>query len=267
MKILFKLLLIGLVFSSCENSNEKDCVICELQGDWIGEEDEGIMIIYQNKIVEDQPWLIKYLEPFRIQENEIIIDSIRFRKSEGIRKYRFDIRYKIDYFADDTLRLIKYGIADSTEKKVIRLERLNSLYQYDFKKLSISSSPCYGSCPVFQIEIDSIGNVKFQSGIFTNAEGNYLGKIDKDKLDLIQTQIDKVDWDELDKSYWTETTDAQYFNVEMEDKKNRKYYLTTNSPKSKAVNILIFRIFRMIEDSKLEKTREELKFATDLKDN
>ena len=46
------------------------------------------------------------------------------------------------------------------------------------------------------------------------------------------------DWKELEKSYWEEVTDIQYFNVEMEDKNGNKYSVTTNSPESKSINIL-----------------------------
>ena len=244
---------------------EVDCLICELQGDWIGDGDEEVMIIYQDMIVENQPWLIKYLEPFHLQDGEIIIDSIRFRKNEEVKKYRFDIRYKIDYLANDTLKLIKYGINDTTDRQELRLERLNPHYQYEFQKLSISSSPCYGSCPVFQIEIDSTGSVKFQGGSFNNRKGNYTGQIKDEDFQLIQNQVDKINWEKLKENYWTEVTDIQYFNIEMEDKSGKKYSLTTNSPKSKAVNILIFRTFKVVEEIELTKTDKQLEFSTDLK--
>ena len=244
---------------------EVDCLICELQGDWVGDGDEEIMIIYQDKVVENQPWLIKYLEPFRLQDNEIIIDSIRFRKNEETKKYRFDIRYKIDYLANDTLKLLKYGMADTTKKQELKLVRLNPYYQYEFKKLSISSSPCYGSCPVFQIEIDSIGAFKYQGRIFTDKKGNYTGKMPENNLELIQNQVDKIDWKNLKEIYWKQVSDIQYFKVEMEDTNGKKYSLTTNSPESKSINILIFHVFRTIEESKLEKVEKLLEFSTDLK--
>lgn len=244
---------------------EVDCLICELQGDWIGNEEEEIMIIYQDKIVENQPWLIKYLEPFRLQNNEIIIDSIRFRKNEEIKKYKFDIRYKIDYLANDTLKLTKYGIADTTNKQELKLVRLNPFYQYEFKEISISSSPCYDSCPVFQIEIDSTGTFKYQGGSYTNKKGNYKGKISEEDFQLIQNQVDKVDWKGLKENYWEQVTDIQYFNVEMEDTNEKKYSLTTNSPESKSINILIFHTFKIIEKSELEKVEKSLEFSTDLK--
>jgi hypothetical protein len=244
---------------------EYDCLVCELQGEWVGNSDEEILIVYQDRIVENQPWLIKYLEPFRIQKDEIIIDSIRFRKNGDTKKYNFDIRYKIEYLSNDTLSLIKYGTADTTDRQELRFERLNPQYQYEFKKLSISSSPCYGSCPVFQIEIDSTGIIKFQGGIFNNRKGNYTGKIENENLELIQSQVDKVNWEQLKDNYWTEVTDTQYFNIEMENKNGKKYFLTTNSPESKAINILIFRTFKIIEKSELITTDKQLEFSTDLK--
>ena len=51
----------------------------------------------------------------------------------------------------------------------------------------------------------------------------------------------------------------------MEAKSGKKYSLTTNSPKSKAVNILIFRTFKVVEEIELTKTDKQLEFSTDLK--
>ena len=265
MKPFIQLIAISLLFSNCYHNTEKDDLLVELQGDWVGSEDEAIMMIDQNRIVENQPWAIKYFEPFRIQEGEIIIDSIRIRKKKEIKKYEYDVRYRITYMANDTLELIKYSVGDTITKQALRLERLNPLYQYEFEKLSISSSPCFGYCPAFQLEIDAAGKVKFQGEHYTDKSGNYKGQIGKADLQLIKNQIDKIDWEGLKDGYWTQETDIQYFNIEMETRNGKKYTVSTDSPKSKSINILIFRAFKIIEDSELDKVDEPLEFSTDVK--
>lgn len=269
MKLLTQLLLPCLFILTCDSNSysEQDCLICELQGDWIGTEDEEVMIIYQDKIVEGPPWLIKYFEPFHLNGKTMAIDSIRFRKNETIKKYKYGVRYEVDYITNDTLKLIKYSVSDTTDRQELILQRLKPLYQYDFNKLSISSSPCYGSCPVFQLEIDSIGSVKFQGGIFTDRKGNYRGKLGEDDLDLVQSQVDKIHWEKVEKTYWSGVSDSQYFNVEMEDKSRKTYFVTTNSPELKAINLLIFRTFKVVEKNNFQKVDELLKFTTGLKHN
>ncbi|MFK8101121.1 MAG: DUF6438 domain-containing protein [Saprospiraceae bacterium] len=264
MKLFLNLLLLLFLFSNCNNTPQKENLLTTLQGDWIGADEEALLMIDQHRMIENQPWLIKDWELFRIQGKEIVMNSIRIRKNEGIKKYRFDIRYKVDYLANDTLRLIKHGIADSTQQQVLQLQRLQPLGQYDLKKLSISSSPCHGACPIFQLEVKGNGQVKFQDDVFKEKKKNFSGKLNPNALNLIRTQVDKIDWEKLAESYEEEAAGIQYFKVEMEDQRGQKYSLMTNSTESKAVNILIFRTFKLVESLELKKTGEAFTFSTDL---
>ncbi len=261
---LFLLSLLSLLCVNCNDVPEQGKLLAKLQGDWVGKGEAAVLIIDQDKMVESQPWLIKDFEPFRLQKEELMMDSIRYRKTEGIKTYRFEIRYKVDYLVGDTLKLIKYGIADPTQQEVLSLQRLKPLGQYELKKLSISSSPCHAACPVFQIEIKGDGNIKFQGESFNDRKGNYKGKLSAPALDLIRMQVDKVDWKQLAESYWEEGSGGQYFRVEMEDQLGQKYSLVTNSTQLKALNILIFRTFKLVAQHELKKVTEALSFSTDL---
>ncbi len=125
-----------------------------------------------------------------------------------------------------------------------------------------SASPCYGSCPAFQLEIKSNGNIKFQGRIYSKQKGDFIGVIEADDLALIAKHVDLIDWKKLKRKYWEDVSDSQYFNIEMEDSKGKKYMLTTNSPKLKAINILMFHAFRIVENSALENAESDLKFST-----
>lgn len=265
MKILIKLFLISLIFSNCQEKIEKDCLICRLEGDWIAKEADEVMIIYQDKIVEDRPFLVKHFESFRIVEDEIIIDTICYRFTEGLKSYEYGVRYKIQYLELDTLRLLRYRINRESEAEKVEYLRLKRLNKYKFEKLSLSSSPCMGHCPIFQIEIDSEGGFNYQGRNNVEKEGNYQGKLKKEGLELLQNLIDQIEWGDQIGEHWEGGSDGQYFQIEMIDKKGIEYKILTNSWKLKAINILIFKVFMLIEKSEMEKVDKEAEFSTDLK--
>ncbi len=59
-------LLFILLLGSCNGNDIEDCLKCKLQGEWIGPEDEEVLIIQGDSIIEGQPWLIKFFEPYKI---------------------------------------------------------------------------------------------------------------------------------------------------------------------------------------------------------
>ena len=260
------MMVIGLLLQSC-NDVEKRTLHAALQGDWVGDGVDEVMLIQQDEIVEHQPWLVKSFEPFNIRDNEIVIDSIRWKKRKEIKKYKFDVRYSIESLVKDTLILNRYTVGDTSNKKKLRLVRLKRHYQYDFKRLSISSSPCLGGCPVFQVEITSDGSVAFQRNYSAEGMKNYVGNLKDTAMQLIRSQVDKVHWDSLEQNYYASISDTQYFNIEMETMDSKKYVLSTNSPESKSINILIFRTFKIVEQSELARVDEQLEFSTDVKDD
>lgn len=51
-----------------------------------------------------------------------------------------------------------------------------------FKKLSLARTGCYGTCPAYQVSVDSIGNVTFQGEMFVYKRGIFIWKINEERV-------------------------------------------------------------------------------------
>ncbi len=264
MKLWTQLCLMVFLFIGCY-PDEYESIAIELQGDWIGDKDEEIMMIYQDQMTQGAPSYIKQFATYEIHDNKtLLVDTISVMRSKGIKKYPVGLRYEVDYLVNDTLRLIKYYKRNPEDTEELNFIRLNPIYGYDFRRLSISGSPCYGGCPIFDLEVDFEGHVKFKGNGYTTRIGNYMGELNPNQLELVSNQVNTIDWEDLDPVYWEAITDIQYFNIELEDKDGNIFRLVTNSPQTKSVNILINKLFGIIEQMELRSTTSELEFSTDL---
>ncbi len=259
------LLLFILFLGSCNGNDIEGCLKCKLQGEWIGSGDEEVLIIQGDSIIEGQPWLIKFFEPYKIIDYKIFIDSIRYRKFEGVKKYKYEINSRIDNLREDTLKITRQGPKESSWEENWNLVKLKPHNKYQFKSIEISSSPCHGACPIFQLSIDSNGILNFQGEKNVDSIGDFQGRISGKNLELLQNQIDKVDWEYLEKEYWGESSDGQYFRLEMIDQASTRYRVLTKSTKTKALNILIFYAFNIAKNTNLKSVFESFDYKTDLK--
>ena len=258
-------LLFILLLGSCNGNDIEDCLKCKLQGEWIGLEDEEVLIIQGDSIIEGQLWLIKFFEPYKIIDHKIVIDSIRYRKFEGIKKYKYEIKSRIDNLSEDTMKISRRGSKESLWEENWSLVKLKPQNKYQFKSIDISSSPCHGACPIFQLSIDSNGILNFQGEKNVDSIGDFEGRISEKSLKWLQTQVDKVDWENLEEEYWGESSDGQYFRVEMIDQTSIGYRVLTKSTKTKALNILIFYAFNIAKSTNLKSVSESFNYKTDLK--
>lgn len=90
---------------------------------------------------------------------------------------------------------------------------------YDFKnkdsfdKIIISSSGCYGSCPVSSILIDKSGKIVFEGLEYTTEIGLYKSKITKVKFGEIIKSFQKADWKNLKEKYDASHTDDERISI------------------------------------------------------
>lgn len=110
---------------------------------------------------------------------------------------------KIHSIIGDTLTI---KISDKIFAKYIRLKyKINSNENYD--KIIISSSGCYGSCPISNISIDHSGNIFYYGQRFNSKNGFFKSNITKDEYQTIETNFRKADIKKLEdhyKSGWTD---------------------------------------------------------------
>ncbi|HRG09181.1 MAG TPA: DUF6438 domain-containing protein, partial [Cyclobacteriaceae bacterium] len=78
-----------------------------------------------------------------------------------------------------------------------------------FDAISLSTSGCFGSCPIINIIIDSTGNVLFFGEMYVSKIGFYEGKISKDKFIAIEKEFRKAQILDLKRKYSASWTDDE----------------------------------------------------------
>lgn len=73
--------------------------------------------------------------------------------------------------------------------------------------VTMSKTPCYGQCPVYNFNIYSNGKVEYFGKRFVKYEGNYTSLLLKEDLDSIKEQILSSNFFELNSSYDSKATD------------------------------------------------------------
>jgi len=113
--------------------------------------------------------------------------------------------YKIVSIKFDTLKII------NSEGRINKFLKLK--YKIDnsksFDKIIISSTGCYGRCPVTDIEIDKSGDVIFKGGYCSSIKGNYKSKISKALFSKIKLSFLKSNWAKLENEYISSWTDDE----------------------------------------------------------
>lgn len=89
--------------------------------------------------------------------------------------------------------------------------------QYDIEKIQYATSPCYGTCPLFELHIDNNGSVIFLADQFNDngkreiaGDTAYKGKFTKEEYDKLTTFINYIDFPSLSDSYSVSATDMRF---------------------------------------------------------
>ncbi|CAC9975833.1 DUF6438 domain-containing protein [Flavobacterium panici] len=116
---------------------------------------------------------------------------------------------KITSIIGDTLTT---EISDSIFTKYARTKyKIDQNENYD--KIIVSSSGCYGSCPVSNISIDDNGNIFFYGQYYNIHNGFYKSKIAKDEYQKIQTNFKKTNIINLQNNYKGNWTDDETVTI------------------------------------------------------
>ncbi len=83
----------------------------------------------------------------------------------------------------------------------------------DFDKIIISKSPCFGSCPINDIEINENGNVVYYGGHWNLKNGFFKSKITTQKFNEIKSSFKQTNFLELNNDYSANWTDDQEVTV------------------------------------------------------
>ncbi len=112
---------------------------------------------------------------------------------------------KITRITNDTLILTKRD----GQKMVFVRHDYNLDMKPCFDQISLSSSGCYGSCPVMNIIIDSTGHVVYHGEMYVDKVGFYEGQITKEKFLNIEREFRKANVKDLSDQYSASWTDDE----------------------------------------------------------
>jgi len=116
---------------------------------------------------------------------------------------------KLSSIIGDTLTT---KIGDSIFVKYARTEyKINPNENYD--QIIVSSSGCYGSCPILNISIDSNGNIIYYGQEYNTQNGLFKSKITKKQYQEIQTNFKKSDILNLEDNYEGSWTDDETITI------------------------------------------------------
>lgn len=116
---------------------------------------------------------------------------------------------KIHSITGDTLTT---KISDSIFAKYARTKyKIDPNENYD--KIIVSSSGCYGSCPISNISIDKNGSVFYNGQQYNTKNGLYKSKITKTDYQKIQNNFKKADIKNLENKYVANWTDDETVTI------------------------------------------------------
>lgn len=240
MKLKITLLFLNLlILYSCQKNNDKQ-LSKDILGEWIyikTEDNRKPQKNNDNKIPPPPPPFGGHIEGYTFLENNLCENkSGYFKRIEADeRKDRKTIflgtetKYKIE---NDSLKILDLisktwenqkiysiigdtlttKITDSLFAKYARIKyKINPNENYD--KIIVSSSGCYGSCPVLNICIDNSGNILYNGQDYNTQNGFFKSKITKNEYQKIQTSFKKADIKNLEDNYRGNWTDDETVTV------------------------------------------------------
>ena len=73
--------------------------------------------------------------------------------------------------------------------------------------ISMKRTPCYGTCPQYQVTIFSNGLIKYEGKRFVDKIGCFHSKLSRKKIENIVSLVNKINYFKLDSVYSSNVTD------------------------------------------------------------
>ena len=117
--------------------------------------------------------------------------------------------YQIVDLKNDTLRLTQKG----EDTLYFKRKKYEIKCKDDFDKIVISSTGCYGTCPIGDILIDKQGTFVFDGIKYNTVEGLNTAKMNSNKFSIILASFQKANWKNLKDYYHANFTDSETVTV------------------------------------------------------
>ncbi len=239
MKISIQIIFLLLIIISCKSEKQKT-IEKNIIGDWNLQEsqnlenkaenkaenkDEDIIefisilkggfIFENNGIVINKPGYFKFISGKTRKENQTIYlgDSTTYKiENDSLKILNLENKlwdkFKVISISKDTLKI-------QTKNKILKFSKLknkvNPNEKYD--EIIISSSGCYGTCPIFSLLISRNGRVLFFGEEFNLKNGLYSSKIDLKTFEKIENNFKKANIQNLEPFYSADWTDDNTITV------------------------------------------------------
>lgn len=116
--------------------------------------------------------------------------------------------YKIETFNEDTLTIRRDTVLTRFIKKNYDISN-----SPDFDAVIISSSPCFGSCPMNDIIVSKKGDVIYKGKYHVTKKGWYTSKLSVSEFEKIQRRFKEADYSKLKNNYSTMVSDSQSISI------------------------------------------------------
>lgn len=144
----------------------------------------------------------EFIKTIKVQDkNQIWIRKMIMRPFDYISNNPKEENVKID-----TLTYKFDSFIELNNKKVRKIE---------IKSIEIKTSGCYGTCPVFELKIDNIGNAFFNGLYYTKFNGKSISKINSSKLNELNQLINYIEIRKLKDKYSVNWTDDATINLKI----------------------------------------------------
>lgn len=174
----------------------------------------AIYSFYENNIYEDKYGFFKEIKKDSTKSRMFLGTKAKYEIENNCLKFynllnEDFVEYKINKIKNDTLWLVYQNKDTIAFKK--RIEKITCKETFD--KVLISSSGCYGTCPVSDILIDRNGEVIFEGKFFTTKTGLYKSKMNPNEFNQILQSFQKANWKNLKNDYEANHTDDELITV------------------------------------------------------
>lgn len=235
MKNFLQILLLFIIIS-CKSEKQKQFEQ-EIVGEWNYVKDVEINRQKSEDIEEPPSPFFANIGGFIFKNDGTLIDKIGFfdfdeKKYREERRVKFigdSTQYKID---DESLKILNpisktwnnFKIISITKDTLTLQKHKNYYIKYQktnfklnpnetFDKISISSSGCYGTCPIMSIEFDKNGEVYYLGEKYNLIDGFYVSKIGNSEYMSIENSFKKSNISQLKNSYSARVTDLNTITV------------------------------------------------------
>lgn len=281
------LILIIIGFTSCTKNSHENERHEQLIGNWKTEYYNGssIKTAYIFSFRENT---CSYVTPFGefssywISGDTLMIKEKTYRGRQEVYKGQLTFKFLIDSLTSDHLTL--KPITDETkelfdgrpefESNKINLSKVKDQFNWKPERIAFYSTRCLGVCPDMYLEIDSIGNLFFVGGAFTEYKGDYSGKITVDMFNQLIAEINCINLDNIKPFYEANWTDDQTCGVLIKTKDTiyqSSAYGFDEEPAE--LRILfhslmeLYKIVELTEDSTIQQNLQYWNFQNDIYPN